>query len=912
MKDFAVPFPLARKNYHISTEDLSMHHVQSCCSLTSIDSYCSLSSFETSTVAQKDGHANQCNKIQSIDGIEKDLNKESKEPCDTLKYSGFPEYLVADGDEDTKELGHSYEAHSSGELSLDKKLEDLSSTEDQDRSMIVFSTNKTIRKRKKTFRRVEQNNPQEFQNDDDDDIYPSKRTLLPFTKRKTDTLDMKYHRRMVPKQGKRCKTRKDTSHLFYSSSDPITDSSTDSSLSDNEGQGKRKEISDFIGLPEVLDSKSQDKRKEISEFIGMPKFLASVTSENKKRNHVSKKPTLTRPIKETQKVYETSIQNLLPSDNSKHQSVSDNLILSSNTANECRGNPAFDIFLPQSFNNTKLDIHDTSCVPKLDSNLLFVDNPQGVKFGKQAGHIANLTTSFTQDTRKNLDSKIDVSLNGYMQPKRNISNWIDIVPIFPASPLPQISMPHNCFQDSTTKIREPFDEPDRRSTDRIIQQRVSEANPIEMKTTLGYDFLVNQQHLNNTNNHKKKILTKPSYPPLPKYKKSLPPIPNDTSSLPHMRPPSRQPVSTNSSTTDRPEIRNYTCKEVVGEGSYGFVYKAVDSRTKNIVAMKQIPITNKDEGIPCTAMREISILRNCCHPNIISISDVIYSDEHFSTSERKCSICTKKLPIVNNDEASLPYDICRHCSLDQNRMYEDNQSRKSSHLYLVLEYVPLDLKKYMDHIMPTQINSSLLRYLMYQLFTGIEYCHSKRILHRDLKPQNLLLDPTTMTLKIADFGLSRVCNPQLRSYTNEVVTLWYRCPELLLGINNYSYPIDIWSIATIFVELSNHRPLFPGDSEIDQLFRIFQKLGTPNEETWHGVTSFRYYLSNFPSWKTQDIHMIAPDLDPNGVELLQNILRYEPNKRFTCTEALQCSYFHDIENISKEFSSTSVDCVKYY
>lgn len=889
IKDFAVPFPLTGKNDKILTEDLSMYHVQSCCSLTSIDSYCSLSSFESSTVAQKDYHMNQCNKIQSIDGI---LNKENKEPCDTQEYSDLSGYLVANEDEDDKELERLYEAHSSGEISLDRKSEDLSSTDDQDRSMNIF-TNKTIRKRKKPFRRVEQNfDPEHLQNDDDDGLYQSKRTLLPFTKRKTDALDMKYQRRKVPKQEKRCKTRKDTSQLIYSSSDPITDSSTDSSLSDNEGR---------------------NKREEISEFIGMPEFLDSVTKENKERNPVSKELTLTRPIKETQEAYETSGQILLPSDNSKHQSVSDSLSLSSNTTDECRGfNPAVDIFLQQSSNNTKLNIQDTFCIPKLDSNLLFGGNPQGGKFGKQAGHDATLmTTSFTQDTRKSLGSKIDISLNGHTQAKRNVSNQIDIVPIFSGSPLPQISILHDCLQNSTANIREPFDEPDRRKTNRISQQNVTEANPIEMKTSLGYDFFVNQQHRNNKNNHKKKTLTKSSYPPLPKYKKSIPPIPNDTSYLPPMRPPPRQPISTNSSTIDCPEIRNYICKEVVGEGSYGLVYKAVDNRTKNIVAMKQIPITNKDEGIPCTAMREISILRNCCHPNIISISDVIYSDTQFSTSERKCSICTKNLPNVNNDEPSLPYNLCRHCSLGQNRIYEANQSLKSSHLYLVLEYVPLDLKKYMDHIMPTQINSRLLRYLMYQLLTGVEYCHSKRILHRDLKPQNLLLDPTTMTLKIADFGLSRVCNPQLRSYTNEVVTLWYRCPELLLGINKYSYPIDIWSIATIFVELSNHRPLFPGDSEIDQLFRIFQKLGTPNEETWHGVTSFRYYLSNFPSWKTQDMHMIAPDLDPNGVELLQNILRYEPNKRFTCTEALQCSYFHDIETISKEFSF-SVDCAKYY
>ena len=158
-----------------------------------------------------------------------------------------------------------------------------------------------------------------------------------------------------------------------------------------------------------------------------------------------------------------------------------------------------------------------------------------------------------------------------------------------------------------------------------------------------------------------------------------------------------------------------------------------------------------------------------------------------------------------------------------------------------------------------------------------------------------------MTLKIADFGLSRMCSANLRTYTSEVVTVWYRCPELLLGKNHYSYPVDIWSIAVIFVELSTHRPLFPGDSEIDQIFRIFQKLGTPNEDTWGGVTSFKYYLSNFPIWKTQGLDMIAPDLDFDGNDLLRGILQYEPDKRLTCTEALQCAYFEDIDNIKNEW-----------
>merc|ERR1712042_358761 len=123
-----------------------------------------------------------------------------------------------------------------------------------------------------------------------------------------------------------------------------------------------------------------------------------------------------------------------------------------------------------------------------------------------------------------------------------------------------------------------------------------------------------------------------------------------------------------------------------------------------------------------------------------------------------------------------------------------------------------------------------------QLLEGIAYCHKHRVLHRDLKPQNLLIDQHG-AIKLADFGLARAFGVPVRVYTHEVVTLWYRAPEVLLGAARYSTPVDLWSIGTIFAELATKKPLFHGDSEIDQLFRIFRTLGTPNNDVWPDVES---------------------------------------------------------------------------
>ena len=158
---------------------------------------------------------------------------------------------------------------------------------------------------------------------------------------------------------------------------------------------------------------------------------------------------------------------------------------------------------------------------------------------------------------------------------------------------------------------------------------------------------------------------------------------------------------------------------------------------------------------------------------------------------------------------------------------------------------------------------------------------------RDLKPQNVLVDPKRGTLKLADFGLARAFTVPLRTYTHEVVTLWYRAPEILLGGKQYSVPVDIWSIGTIIPEMVTGQPLFPGDSEIDELFKIFRLLGTPNENLWQGVQQLPDFKAEFPKWKPRNLREIVqhPErLNDQGLDLIAQMLKYTPNVRRAAIE----------------------------
>ena len=218
-------------------------------------------------------------------------------------------------------------------------------------------------------------------------------------------------------------------------------------------------------------------------------------------------------------------------------------------------------------------------------------------------------------------------------------------------------------------------------------------------------------------------------------------------------------------------------------------------------------------------------------------------------------------------------------------------------LTLVFEYLDQDLKKYLD-VCEGGLDAMIVKSFLFQLLTGVAYCHHHRVLHRDLKPQNLLINREG-ELKLADFGLARAFGIPVRSYTHEVVTLWYRAPDVLLGSRKYSTPVDIWSIGCILAEMVNGIPLFTGTSEETQLDTIFRHLGTPDETRYPGIAELPDWKPDFQVYAgPESLHHLVPKLEPSGVELLHLMLTYDPAQRITAQEARKHSFFDDLpENL---------------
>ena len=289
----------------------------------------------------------------------------------------------------------------------------------------------------------------------------------------------------------------------------------------------------------------------------------------------------------------------------------------------------------------------------------------------------------------------------------------------------------------------------------------------------------------------------------------------------------------------------------LGEGAYGTVYLAEDSKNNNIkVALKQLKGGTVEEGVPISCLREISLLKELSHINIVKLMDVIHL---------------------------------------------------SAGITLVFEYVETDLKELLKKNEYKGLSPKLYKSFLYQLLKGIQNIHKMKILHRDIKSENLLISKDNV-LKITDFGLARGYGLPIKNFRNDVVSLWYRAPDILLGNEQYERSVDMWSIGCIFGEMVTGKILFKGFSENDQLRKIFEVLGTPNEK-W-----YKFYM-DYPGWEEQKLTEISlpkkmkevlPELDDNGIDLISKLLELDPEKRILAPEALQHPFFKEIKKKTKK------------
>uniref|UniRef100_A0A8C2TWF9 cyclin-dependent kinase n=1 Tax=Coturnix japonica TaxID=93934 RepID=A0A8C2TWF9_COTJA len=289
------------------------------------------------------------------------------------------------------------------------------------------------------------------------------------------------------------------------------------------------------------------------------------------------------------------------------------------------------------------------------------------------------------------------------------------------------------------------------------------------------------------------------------------------------------------------KLETYVKLDKLGEGTYATVFKGRSKLTENLVALKEIRLEH-EEGAPCTAIREVSLLKNLKHANIVTLHDIIHTERS---------------------------------------------------LTLVFEYLENDLKQYLDNC-GNLMSVHNVKIFMFQLLRGLSYCHGRKILHRDLKPQNLLINERG-ELKLADFGLARAKSVPTKTYSNEVVTLWYRPPDVLLGSTEYSTPIDMWGVGCIHYEMVTGRPMFPVCWVSVLPCSERPREGTPTEETWPGITSneeFRAY--NFTQYRAQPLINHAPRLDSDGIDLLMNLLLYEAKSRISAEVALRHPYFKSL------------------
>eukprot|EP00918_Siedleckia_nematoides_P053512 GHVU01116924.1.p1 GENE.GHVU01116924.1~~GHVU01116924.1.p1 ORF type:complete len:341 (-),score=32.93 GHVU01116924.1:226-1248(-) len=331
----------------------------------------------------------------------------------------------------------------------------------------------------------------------------------------------------------------------------------------------------------------------------------------------------------------------------------------------------------------------------------------------------------------------------------------------------------------------------------------------------------------------------------------------------------------------------FDIEEYLGGGTYGSVYAARSKSTGKLVALKELKHELGGEGIPPTGLREIALLKELQHPNIVKLFGV-HHGEGLSKSHKR-----------GPDEA------------------------RSARIFLEFEYSSMNLRQFMKRFEERRMPIDLVKKIIYQILLATTFCHTHRTVHRDIKPCNVLIsfekgegsekpvspsargadkgapvenqrkkrrtgDPSpsvgpseaatltaedcaNATVKLADFGLARIYTVPLRPLTHEVVTLWYRAPEILLGMDRYSTAVDVFSIGSIMLELLYGRPLFSGESEVETLMKMFQLLGTPTVADWECVDKLPNFQKLWPRFpKRHDrFACLRANLEPLAQDLLE-------------------------------------------
>jgi cyclin-dependent kinase-like len=292
-------------------------------------------------------------------------------------------------------------------------------------------------------------------------------------------------------------------------------------------------------------------------------------------------------------------------------------------------------------------------------------------------------------------------------------------------------------------------------------------------------------------------------------------------------------------------MNKYEVLGVVGEGAYGVVLKCRNKESNSIVAIKKFKVSDDDEILRKTALREVKLLRLLRHGNIVSLIEAF---------------------------------------------------RRKGKLYLVFEYVEKNLLEVLEE-QPQGLDPGLVRHYIFQLCQAIHWCHSNEVVHRDIKPENLLIDVAHRQLKLCDFGFARLLNNPHEELTDYVATRWYRAPELLLGSTQYSFSVDLWAIGCIMGEITDGQPLFPGESEVDQLY-IIQKIVGPliPSHTDLFLANSRFAGLKFPDMSRPETlqKKYLGTLSKRSLHFMQQVLSMDPADRPTSEEALNHPYFQSM------------------